>query len=208
MELTAQLFRAMSHPPRLQILRLLTVLEEQAVTELAEAMTKPQFRISASLRVLATSGLVWRRRSGTFIYYRLAEKPRRPVTRAVLDALPAIYGAIPPDDPKAIAGDSLIGDLQHSDDALIAWFRAFTHPRRLQIIRFVHTRGSADLPLLTQALSMSSSACWRHLARLQDCGIVHIPRGNGPMIVKPAKCEDPIRQKIVHATLKTLKPQK
>lgn len=207
MELTCQLFRAVSHPPRLHILRGLAVLGEQNVTQLVDATQRPQFEVSANLRVLATSGLVWRRRSGSFIHYRLAERPSRPVTRTVLDALTVIYAAVRPDDPRAVIQSSLDDDPQRSDTALTAWFGAFTHPRRLQIIRFLHTRETADVPLLVRTLSMSHSACWRHVTRLADCGVVRIHNEDGVPTVKAARCSDPIRQRILLGVIETLNPR-
>jgi len=188
------------------MLRCLAVLGEQNVTQLADATQRPQFAVSANLKVLATSNLVWRRRSGSFVYYRLPEESSRPTLCAVVGVLRRLYADTPPRSPQTVSLASREDSPEWSDAALTTWFRAFTHPRRLQITRLVHTHKAAAVPLLTRTLGMSHSACWRHLSTLQDRGILSIRDRDGVPTALAVRCSDSRRQRILLAVLDTLKP--
>ncbi len=73
MERAAQLFRAMGDTPRLRMLDLLSQ-GEMCVTEIVTALSEKFSTISQRLRVLRSEGLVRRRRDGTHLYYRLADR--------------------------------------------------------------------------------------------------------------------------------------
>ena len=72
-DLQAQLFRALSHPVRLQILNALA-RQEACVCHLTCLLQRPQPYISQQLATLRDSGLVTDRRDGTLIYYRIADE--------------------------------------------------------------------------------------------------------------------------------------
>ena len=68
-----------------------------------------------------------------------------------------------------------------SDEEIFAFLTAFTHPRRLQILRWLAQHGPSARPAIAGALSMSGDACHRHLDRLLRRGMVvrqGISRGN------------------------------
>lgn len=67
----AQLFRALAHPVRLQILDILAQ-GEACVCHLTAVLGQRQPYISQQLATLRDAGLVLDRREGTLIYYRLA----------------------------------------------------------------------------------------------------------------------------------------
>jgi len=69
----AQLFLALSHPVRLQILDILS-RQEACVCHLTAALGKRQPYVSQQLAALREAGLVSDRREGTLIYYRLADE--------------------------------------------------------------------------------------------------------------------------------------
>ena len=71
-ERAATVFRALGDPERLRIIELLAV-DECCVSELAEVAGIHPNTLTQRLRVLRTSGLVERRRSGRQIFYRLAD---------------------------------------------------------------------------------------------------------------------------------------
>ena len=68
----AQLFLALSHPVRLQILDILS-RQEACVCHLTAILGKRQPYVSQQLAALREAGLVIDRRDGTLIYYRLAD---------------------------------------------------------------------------------------------------------------------------------------
>ena len=72
-ERLAQLFRALGHPVRLQILNLLREGEE-CVCHLTAVLGLPQPYISQHLAVLRRAGLVTTRREGQNTYYRLTDE--------------------------------------------------------------------------------------------------------------------------------------
>jgi len=67
----AQLYRALAHPVRLQILNQL-LREEACVCHLTCILRRPQPYVSQQLSKLREAGLVTDRRDGQIIYYRAA----------------------------------------------------------------------------------------------------------------------------------------
>ncbi|MHB1131058.1 MAG: ArsR/SmtB family transcription factor [Chloroflexota bacterium] len=68
----AELFRALGHPFRLQLLQLLGS-EEACVCHLSAHFDKPQPYVSKHLAELRDAGLVVDRREGQRVYYRLSD---------------------------------------------------------------------------------------------------------------------------------------
>jgi len=169
-EVTAQLFRVLANPARLRMLRALVVLGEKRVQELVEGAGRVQGRVSADLRALASAGLVWRRRSGRAIYYRIAETPRNPIVRAALALLRKSFADVPVGLIREVMLNE--GDGGRTDAELLSQFSAYTHPRRLQIIRYLDEREEAMTEGITEDLSMSTQACLRHLGHLAERDIV------------------------------------
>jgi len=171
-EFIVQLFRALACRARIRLLRLMVVFGEMYVSDLARATSLEISLVSAHLKVLAAAGVVWRRRSGRRIAYRLAESAGNPVTARVLGVLTGLFGSIAQADPKQVAEAEQADAASHSDGALFACFTAFTHPRRLQVIRYLGKHGTASMRELAEALSMSIPACVRHLDKLERRGVV------------------------------------
>jgi len=71
----AALFQALADPTRLRILSLLRAME-LSVGELAQLLGQSQPRVSRHVRILSDSGLVGRRKEGSWVYLQLAD-PRR-----------------------------------------------------------------------------------------------------------------------------------
>jgi DNA-binding transcriptional ArsR family regulator len=69
------IFKALSDPLRLRILRLLLTNGREAYgEELARALRIPAYRLSRHLKVLKVTGLVHERRVGRWVYYSLAKR--------------------------------------------------------------------------------------------------------------------------------------
>ena len=73
LERASRLFRALGDAPRLRLLELLAS-GESCVTEIVQAMNEKFSTVSQRLRLLRSEGLVRRRRSGTHLYYALADQ--------------------------------------------------------------------------------------------------------------------------------------
>ncbi len=71
----AALFQALADPTRLRILALLRAME-LSVGELAQLLGQSQPRVSRHVRILSDSGLVGRRKEGSWVYLQLAEPER------------------------------------------------------------------------------------------------------------------------------------
>jgi len=170
MEPVVRLFRLLASRRRIRILRLLAVMGELPVLVIARATGDSMARASVHLGLLASAGLVWRRRSGRRVYYYVAEEPGSPLVAAVVEALRRVFAIIAKSDPRRVALADQTSSPTSSDAALFACFTAFTHPRRLQIIRHLMRQGTASFAELCVALSMSPRACMRHLDKLDRRG--------------------------------------
>ena len=172
MEFIVQIFRALANYSRIRLLRLLCVLGELNASRIAKAASLRPADLSNHLGRLAAVGLVWRRRSGRFVLYRLGERSRHRVVAAALRALHNVFRGLRVRDPRRVADADQARSPVSSDQALFACFTAFTHPRRLQILRYLVRQGSAQLLELAGQLSMSARACSRHLDKLERRGFV------------------------------------
>ena len=167
MEFIVELFRALANRERIRVLRVLVVFRELSVTEIAEATKLNLTALSGHLKVLAAAGVVWRRRSGRVVYYRLAEDAGNPVTGTALVLLRELWASLPPNKPESVICADQSDSPSNSDAALFACFTAFTHPRRLQIIRHLACGPGATVADIARRLSMSCRACFRHVSKLE-----------------------------------------
>src|SRR5436190_6398805 len=71
----AALFQALADPTRLRILALLRTME-LSVGELAQLLGQSQPRVSRHVRILSDSGLVGRRKEGSWVYLQIADPTR------------------------------------------------------------------------------------------------------------------------------------
>jgi DNA-binding transcriptional ArsR family regulator len=165
-----RLFRILANRRRIRIVRLLAVMGELPVLSVARATRDSVAQVSAHLGLLASVGFLWRRRSGPRVYYRLAEQPGSPLVASIVDAVRGVFAAIDGSDPRRVARASQADSPTNSDAALFACLTAFTHPRRLQVVRHLERRGSASLAELCLGLSMSPRAAMRHLDKLERRG--------------------------------------
>lgn len=70
MEYYATIFKTLSDPTRLRILRLLLDAgTELCVCELVDSLVEPQYNVSKHVNALKTAGLVESRKDGRWVYY-------------------------------------------------------------------------------------------------------------------------------------------
>ncbi len=157
--------RALASRPRLVIVRSLLVEGEQTVSAIVDGTGMAMNSLSSHLRILAAAGIVWRRRSGGHVYYRLAEEPPNGVVGAALDIV-----------RKTFKADRVVPRVTDErcdrEGSVLAAFTAFTHPRRIRIVRYLHENGASVADGLSEALSMSQPAAIRHIEKLWARGIV------------------------------------
>ena len=92
--LLAELFRALGHPLRLWIIRLLLV-RPMCVCRLMAALGAPQSSVSRHLAILRRAGVVHPHQCGQFVRYELNEEfmgqPLRPVLELIERLMPDTY---------------------------------------------------------------------------------------------------------------------
>jgi DNA-binding transcriptional ArsR family regulator len=99
------IYKALTHPVRLQLLRVL-VQQEACVCHLTALTRRPQPYISQQLGVLREAGLVADRRDGQIIYYRIAHPLVASLLAGGLEVLRCQGGPadLPPVTPGRIPG--------------------------------------------------------------------------------------------------------
>lgn len=94
----ARLLKALAHPVRLQIARIVGQ-EESCVCHLECRTGLRQAYLSQQLSILREAGLLAERRVGTFIYYRLADPRLAEVIASVQRVAGSVDRSLPPLDP-------------------------------------------------------------------------------------------------------------
>ena len=91
-EMQAEVFKALSHPIRLGIVKYLGA-EEHAVSEIVSAMGAEQSNVSRHLSLLRQSGVLTSRKSGLRVYYRVSSPGLLSALDAMLLAISAMMRA-------------------------------------------------------------------------------------------------------------------
>src|SRR5436190_19061247 len=84
----AAFFQALADPTRIRIVALLRSME-LSVGELAQVLGQSQPRVSRHVRILSDSGLVGRRKEGSWVFLQLVDKERTPPLFDIIDGLAA-----------------------------------------------------------------------------------------------------------------------
>lgn len=146
--------RVLANRHRLEMLRELILDPDQSVSEVGRRLCVPPAVVTQYLRALNARGLLAARRQGKYVYYRPS------ADESVIGAMPLLL--------------ALRGTFATTKDPVEVIFRqatAFTHPRRLDIIRALQNK-PLDGRHLRAATGMSQSALTRHLRKLVSRGIV------------------------------------
>lgn len=97
MRTLTRIFKALSDETRLQMLGLLLREGELCVCDFVDVLEISQSKASRHLRHLVNAGLLDDRRDGTWVYFRIADKPG-PAQAHLIGLLPAVLDRrIPPD---------------------------------------------------------------------------------------------------------------
>lgn len=183
MELLVRFCRALANYRRLAIVRLLAIAGELAASVISKAIGASPAETSNELRILTANGVLWQRRSGRYVYYD--------ISKSTVDRRHPIVSLLKGAFAKKPRGRLRLADLVRwrdaangcpSDKQIYSCLTAFTHPRRLQILRHLTERGPATRLALSSALSMSEAASERQLDKLVRRGVV-TRAPNGPEYV-------------------------
>jgi SAM-dependent methyltransferase len=110
----ARLFRSLGDPSRLRLLRILS-WEELNVAELCRVVGLPQPTVSRQLALLKESGLVADRKSGPWVFHRMAAEAAEPMTRNVIAAVrPALDAGSPEADKDRARLDRVLRERQQA----------------------------------------------------------------------------------------------
>lgn len=126
----AALFQALADPTRLRILALLRSME-LSVGELAQLLGQSQPRVSRHVRILSDSGLVGRRKEGSWVYLQLAEPGR---TESLFD----LATEVDPDANQIFAADAARLDTVRADRAEAARRYFEAHAATWENVRSLH----------------------------------------------------------------------
>jgi ArsR family transcriptional regulator len=152
----AALFQALADPTRLRILALLRSME-LSVGELAQLLGQSQPRVSRHVRILSDSGLVGRRKEGSWVYLQLAEPGRT-------EALFALAREVDPDAEQIFAADAARLDTIRTDRAEAARRYFEAHAATWENVRSLHIADAEIERAITELLDE------RPLGALLDIG--------------------------------------
>ena len=126
----AALFQALADPTRLRILALLRVME-LSVGELAQLLGQSQPRVSRHVRILSDSGLVGRRKEGSWVYLQIADPER-------IEPLFELYRDFDAEAEQQFAADAARLDSVRADRAEAARRYFEAHAATWESIRSLH----------------------------------------------------------------------
>lgn len=126
----AALFQALADPTRLRILSLLRAME-LSVGELAQLLGQSQPRVSRHVRILSDSGLVGRRKEGSWVYLQIAEPERT-------ELLFELSKGVDPDAEQIFAADAVRLESIRRDRAEAARRYFEAHAANWENVRALH----------------------------------------------------------------------
>jgi DNA-binding transcriptional ArsR family regulator len=113
-------------------------------------------RASVHLRLLNSRGLLSAKRSGRWVLYRLEPDSSIPESKDLINGLKQAFQ----NNPEPV-------------EQIYRMTTAFTHPRRIAMVKLLDAKGPLLLDRLAVVTGYSSDALRRHLAKLEDRGVVY-----------------------------------
>lgn len=146
--------RVLANPNRLRVLQCLYQLSPQAVSQIAIKAHLSMSQASQILRALQARGLIQAERRGAWVFYIPEPNATIPYTATMAEAL----------KPSLTPCDA---DLK----SIIANLTAYTHERRIHIVRAIAT-GINQRAALAENCHLCEQALGRHLDKLLRRGVV------------------------------------
>lgn len=167
--------RVLACDTRLKMLRLLFEQGELYVSKLADLTGISAHNASTQLRALNSRGLISPRREGMKVFYRA--EPNESVAQAVtlLEALRTAFAK------------------KMTTRTVFHVCTAFTHPRRIEVIRALSRTPQQTFGELLETTGMSTSALWIHLEKLSARGFVKKREGFYGLV----QLKDPLRRALL-----------
>lgn len=142
--------RTLANSRRLACLKAVLAHPNRTVEELAETTGLPKDQASLCLRALQARGLIHAERHSRWVRYSPLPDRSVPAAAPILDAM-----------RRAFFDDKM------AEPAILYALTAFTHPRRLAILRSLQISGPQPAEKLSVATQVSPPALWRHLGKLR-----------------------------------------
>jgi DNA-binding transcriptional ArsR family regulator len=147
--------RALANERRLACLRAVLSTPGATVGEIAAAAGLPEDQASLCLRALQARGLLHSKRVSRWVRYSPTPDPLVPAAAPILEAV-----------------SHALRTRRRSSAQLIRLLTAFTHPRRLTILRVLQLKRACAFVALARACDISQTALFRHLTKLRERGLV------------------------------------
>ena len=147
--------RVLANPRRLACLKAVLKTPGSTVGDTAAAVDLPPDQASLCLRSLQARGLLHAIRQSRWVRYYPQPDPLVPIAAPLLKGVR--QSLLKKGKPEA---------------RMLRCLTAFTHPRRLVILRLLQQNGPASFPALAHISRISQAALFRHLHKLQKKGLV------------------------------------
>ena len=180
MDFIVRLFRALANVRRLAILHFAVQNPGCKVTKIARELSLPQTIVSNYLKLLCEHGLAEKRPSGTYVLVSVGRPgdARHVVVRRVREILRRLFGSADvAGAARAVCPDTDSADWATIYEALCFDFTAYTHLRRLMILRLLDREGTMAMEEVRRQLSMSPLAARRQTDKLVRRGIISVKKG-------------------------------
>lgn len=162
--------RVLANERRLQCLRAVLRAPGASVGEIAALANLPQDQTSACLRTLQARGLLQAGRTSRWVHYHPFADPLVPAAAPILSGL-----------SRALLQE------KRPCSKIIRSLTAFTHPRRLTILRLLQKNKRLSFSALTRQSDISPAALARHLNKLQKREVIDESGGEWSLTAKPSQ---------------------
>jgi DNA-binding transcriptional ArsR family regulator len=177
MDLIVAVCRALANKPRLRLLRAIHEQPGSSVDAVAERAKMPADAASKHLKLLRGLHLIRMTPSGRFVRCApaSAEITNNEFLRGIQRLLAEVFGGRDLNCTRAQVCDStsiVSRGWNPVFDALLKHATAFTHLRRLLMLRTLASKGPCRLEELASNIGMSPDAARRHLDKLRRRGVI------------------------------------
>ena len=159
--------RVLASPNRLRCLKAILKAPGRTVEDVAAVVGLTEPKTSLALRALQSRGILSSRRRSRWIHYHPEADPAVVAAELFLDA-----------------AKSALVDNRMSEPDFRSAMQAYTHPRRIAIVRAVAHAENLQPTDLCGMLDISPEALARHLRKLKTLGVVQLTR-KGCALEKP-----------------------
>ncbi|MBM3888837.1 MAG: ArsR family transcriptional regulator [Verrucomicrobia bacterium] len=209
MDLIVAACRTLANRTRLRLLRAVFERPETTVQALAERVKLPMHAASKHLKLLRNFQFVQLTASGRYVR---CSPPRAGSTsnaflKELQELLKGLWGKGDLNDTLAQVCHSAPAPRQGWEDvydALVAHFTAFTHLRRLLMLRVLVQKGTCNIADLAAQVRMSQRAARRHLDKLRRRGLAAMVAGSPGAWTILRAVEPPVRRKLQGIVLRAL----